>query len=121
LFEAGAFDVFTVPIQMKKNRPGTLLTVIAPHAAVAALETIVFRETGTFGVRKHTATRSKLNRESVAVATTWGEVRAKRGWRDGLEVLTPEYENCARIAREHGVPLREVYAAVTGAAPPSPR
>jgi pyridinium-3,5-bisthiocarboxylic acid mononucleotide nickel chelatase len=121
LFEAGALDVFAVPIQMKKNRPGTLLTVIAPNSAVAAVETVVFRETGTFGVRKHTMTRSKLNREAITIATPWGPVKAKRGWREGLELVTPEYEDCARVAREHGVPLREVYAAVTRAAPPSPR
>ncbi len=113
LFAAGALDVFAVPIQMKKNRPGVLLTAICASENVAEVETILFRETGTFGVRRTTAARAKLRRESVTVQTAWGPVRAKRGWRgDGFEVLTPEYEDCARVAREHRVPLRDVYAAV---------
>lgn len=112
LFAAGALDVFTMPIQMKKQRPGVLLSVICEDAKVTELEAIVFRETGTFGVRRTTATRSKLQREAVEIQTPWGPVKAKRGWRDGFEVLTPEYDDCARVARERGVPLREVYAAV---------
>ncbi len=62
-------------------------------------------------IRRTTATRSKLQREAVTVQTPWEKYRAKRGWaRDGFEVLTPEYEDCARIAREHNVSLRDVYA-----------
>ena len=115
LLAAGALDVFAVPIQMKKNRPGVLLSVIADAAMVPALEAILFRETATFGVRRTVAERSKLVREAVTVPTPWGPVQAKRGRRsDGFEVLSPEYEDCARVAREHGVPLREVYAAVRG-------
>jgi len=113
LFAAGALDVFTIPIQMKKNRPGVLMSVIATAESVAKIEAILFRETGTFGIRKHTATRSKLNRQSIVVQTVWGPVQAKRGWREGSEIVTPEYEDCARIAREHVVPLREVYLAVS--------
>lgn len=112
LFAAGALDVFTVPVLMKKNRPGVLLTVLAEPAKAAELEAIVFRETGTFGVRRTEARRAKLRREAVTVETPWGPVGAKRGWRDGFEVVTPEYEDCARLARERGVALREVYAAV---------
>jgi uncharacterized protein (TIGR00299 family) protein len=113
LLAAGALDVFAVPIQMKKSRPGVLLSVIAEPAAVADLEAILFRETGTFGVRRTTAQRSKLQREAVTVETPWGPVAAKRGTRaDGFEIVTPEYEDCARMARERGVPLRDVYAAV---------
>lgn len=115
LFEAGALDVFTVPIHMKKNRPGTLLSVIASTAGVAALEAILFRETGTFGVRRTVAQRSILQRESITVETTFGPVRAKRGWREGLVVVTPEHDDCARIAREKNVALREVYEAVSRA------
>jgi uncharacterized protein (DUF111 family) len=73
---------------------------------------ILFRETGTFGIRRHAVERTKLQREAVTVETPWGPVQAKHGWREGVEVLTPEYEDCARIARQHGVPLRDVYAAV---------
>jgi pyridinium-3,5-bisthiocarboxylic acid mononucleotide nickel chelatase len=112
LFAAGALDVFTVPIQMKKNRPGALLSIIAAAETVPAIEAILFRETGTFGVRRYQAERSKLQREVVTVETPWGLVKAKKGWRDGLTILTPEYEDCARIARERGVPLREVFQAV---------
>ncbi|MFM8270931.1 MAG: nickel pincer cofactor biosynthesis protein LarC [Gemmata sp.] len=114
LFAAGALDVFAVPVQMKKNRPGVLLSVICEPEKGAALEAVLFQETGTFGVRRTAATRAKLRREAVTVQTRWGPVRAKRGWRAGVEVLTPEYEDCARVAREHNVPLRDVYAAVWG-------
>jgi pyridinium-3,5-bisthiocarboxylic acid mononucleotide nickel chelatase len=120
LFAAGALDVFVVPIQMKKGRPGVLLSVIAPPTAVGALETVLFRETGTLGVRRHSAERTKLHRESVTVQTPWGPVQAKHGWREGLEVVTGEYEECARLAHDHGVPLRDVYAAVARAVRPSP-
>ena len=112
LFAAGALDVFAVPVLMKKNRPGVLLTVLCEREKTGELEAIMFRETGTFGVRRTEARRAKLRREAATVETPWGPVTAKRGWRDGLEVLTPEYEDCARVAREQGVPLREVYAAV---------
>ena len=109
LLSAGALDVFTLPIQMKKQRPGVLLSVICDAADVAKLEAILFAETGTFGVRRTTATRSKLTRDTIRVATPWGEVRAKRGERAGLTVVTPEYEDCAKVARGQGVPLRVVY------------
>jgi pyridinium-3,5-bisthiocarboxylic acid mononucleotide nickel chelatase len=113
LFAAGALDVFAMPIQMKKNRPGVLLSVICEPAKVPELEAILFRETATFGIRRHTAERSKLQREAITFETPWGPVKAKRGWRsDGFEVITPEYEDCARIAREHTIALRDVYAAV---------
>ena len=113
LFAAGALDVFAMPIQMKKQRLGVLLSVICEPATASELEAILFRETGTFGIRRTTATRAKLQREAVTVETPWGLVKAKRGWRsEGFEVLTPEYEDCARIAREHNIPLRDVYAAV---------
>jgi uncharacterized protein (TIGR00299 family) protein len=116
LFAAGALDVFSTPIQMKKNRPGVLLSVLAPAAVLPALETILFRETGTLGIRRSLVQRSKLRREAVTVQTPWGPVKGKRGWREGgPQVFSPEYEDCARVAREHGVPLREVYAAVKAA------
>jgi uncharacterized protein (TIGR00299 family) protein len=112
LFAAGALDVYTVPIHMKKNRPGVLLSVIAPAEDCAAIETILFRETGTFGIRRHTATRTNLHRESISIATQWGDIKAKKGWRDGLMIVSPEYEDCARVARENHVALRDVYDAV---------
>lgn len=110
LFAAGALDVFTTPIQMKKQRPGSLLTVLTDPAHREPLETILFRETGTFGIRRYPVERSKLERESVTVETPWGAVRAKRGQRGGFVILTPEYEDCARAAREFNIPLRDVYS-----------
>jgi pyridinium-3,5-bisthiocarboxylic acid mononucleotide nickel chelatase len=113
LFAAGALDVFTTPIQMKKNRPGVLLSVLASESALAILEAILFRETETFGIRRYSVERHKLQREAVTVSTPWGPIRGKRGWREGgPSVFTPEYDDCARVARQHGVALREVYATV---------
>jgi uncharacterized protein (TIGR00299 family) protein len=112
LFAAGALDVYTVPIHMKKNRPGVILSVMSPQDCVESLETIIFRETGTFGIRRFPATRSKLHREMISVATPWGAVKAKKGWRGDLTIVTPEYEDCARVARENGVTLRAVFDAV---------
>ena len=109
LFAAGALDVFTIPIQMKKQRPGVLLSVISPEEKAAELETILFRETATFGIRRHSAERSKLQREALTVSTRFGPVQGKKGCREGLTVFTPEFEDCARIARQSGVPIREVY------------
>ncbi len=113
LFAAGALDVWTTPIQMKKHRPGVMLSVLTLEANIAALETILFRETQTFGIRRYSAQRRKLEREIVTVETPWGSVAVKRGWR-GQETLVyaPEYEDCARVARTAKVPLNVVYQAV---------
>jgi uncharacterized protein (DUF111 family) len=109
LFAAGALDVFTLPIAMKKNRPGVLLTVLCPEAAVAAIEEILFRETTTLGIRKHTVERRKLQRRPHTVETRWGPVQGKLTWRAGQPAtFSPEYDDCARIARAHNVPLRVV-------------
>jgi pyridinium-3,5-bisthiocarboxylic acid mononucleotide nickel chelatase len=109
---AGALDVFTIPIHMKKQRPGVLLSVLANAAEVPALEEILFRETGTFGIRKSVVERTVLNREQVIIETRFGPLPAKRGWRGTHEIVTPEYEACAAAARQHGVPLREVYGEI---------
>ncbi len=117
LLAAGALDVFNVPIQMKKNRPGMMLCVIAPETALQALEEILFRETATFGIRRYPVQRRKLQRQAQTVQTPWGPIQGKRGFRQGgPNVFTPEYEDCARVARQNGIPLREVYAAVQRAA-----
>jgi hypothetical protein len=114
LFAAGALDVFVIPIQMKKNRPGVLLSVLCPPALASAIEEILFRETGTLGIRRTTTTRVKMDREAITVDTPWGPVKAKRAWRNGAPALiTPEHDDCARVAREHNLPLREVYQAIT--------
>jgi uncharacterized protein (TIGR00299 family) protein len=116
LFAAGALDVWLTAIQMKKNRPGVVLSLLAPAEALEAVETVLFRETGTLGIRRQRIDRTKLRREVVTIPTPWGPMKAKRGWRSGLDFISPEYEECARIAREHHVPLRDVYAAVRAAA-----
>jgi pyridinium-3,5-bisthiocarboxylic acid mononucleotide nickel chelatase len=96
-----------------------LLSVIAPEALVSALETIIFRETSTFGIRRARMARSILQREASTVSTPWGPVRVKRGWREGFEVVTPEYDDCALIAREQKISLREVYRVVQRDSPRS--
>ena len=111
LFEAGALDVYFTPIQMKKNRPGTLLGVIAPPARAGQLAALVLAETTTLGVRMHRATRLIAERRRVTVETPYGPVRIKQKLLDGRAVGAPEYEDCARLARTHGVPLAEVYRA----------
>ncbi|HEV3116650.1 MAG TPA: nickel pincer cofactor biosynthesis protein LarC [Gemmataceae bacterium] len=110
LLGAGALDVFSTPIFMKKNRPGVLLSVLAAEANLPALEQILFRETSTFGIRRYPVTRHKLQRRACTVETPWGPLQGKLGWQDGQPpVFSPEYEDCARVAREHKVALREVY------------
>jgi uncharacterized protein (TIGR00299 family) protein len=111
LLAAGALDVFSMPIFMKKNRPGVLLGVLAPESAVPAVEEILFRETTTFGVRRYPVSRRKLQRRACEVTTPWGPIQGKLGWMEGRPpIFSPEYEACARVARQQGVPLREVYA-----------
>jgi pyridinium-3,5-bisthiocarboxylic acid mononucleotide nickel chelatase len=112
LMAAGALDVFYTPIQMKKNRPGTLLSIIAHPDARERLTSIVFRETTTIGVRYTEMRRECLERESLMVETPFGPVTMKIARRNG-EVLnaSPEFEDCARVAGESGRPVKEVHAA----------
>jgi pyridinium-3,5-bisthiocarboxylic acid mononucleotide nickel chelatase len=113
LLAAGALDVFTMPIQMKKQRPGVLLSVLAEADKLSALEEILFRETGTLGVRRYQTQRHKLHREACVVDTSLGPVRGKLAWREGQpKQFTPEYEDCARIARDQQRPLLEVIQVV---------
>lgn len=121
LLEEGALDVFTVPIQMKKDRPGTLLTVLCRMPDADRLEEIVFRETGTFGVRRSVVQRTKRVRQEFQVESPWGPVAGKLGWyKAGTPVFTPEFESCARIAAEQGIPLKSVYQAAEAAFASSP-
>jgi pyridinium-3,5-bisthiocarboxylic acid mononucleotide nickel chelatase len=114
LFASGALDVFTTPISMKKNRPGVLLTVLASAGNLAALEEILFRELLTFGIRRYPVQRDKLHRRLDTVETPWGPVRAKIGWLERRQaIFTPEYDDCARVAREHGISLQAVMATVS--------
>jgi uncharacterized protein (DUF111 family) len=112
LGEAGALDVYTVPIQMKKNRPGVILSVICREPDVEALEEILLRETTTLGIRRWPVARRTLNRRPHSVPTAWGPVEGKLAWSAGVPVrFSPEYESCRVIAGEHGVPLTDVYQA----------
>src|SRR5262249_38139115 len=87
-------------------------SVLAMEANLSALENILFRETTTFGIRRYPVQRHKLQRRACTVETPWGPLQGKLGWREGQPpIFSPEYEDCARIAREQKVPLREVYAA----------
>ena len=120
LFQAGAVDVFTVPIGMKKGRQGVLIQAIAAEETLAAVEAAILRETSTLGVRRHRVQRSKLDREQHTVTTTYGEVSVKVGRLAG-EVLTvaPEYESCKAVAQATGVALRQVYQAAVAAFRPT--
>ena len=109
LFQQGALDVFQIPIQMKKNRPGVLLCVIGEDEKRQDLERVIFEETGTLGIRRRRVERSKLERQSVQVSTPWGPVAGKVAWNNFVKVFTPEFEDCARLARAEGIPLRTVY------------
>ena len=111
LLAQGALDVYYTPIQMKKNRPGVLLTVVAPPDARERLTTTIFRETTTIGVRYREMARECLDRDEVTVQTPFGAVRVKVARRNG-EILnaSPEFDDCARIARERSIPVKEVQA-----------
>jgi uncharacterized protein (TIGR00299 family) protein len=116
LLAEGALDVFYTSVQMKKNRPGTLLTIIAPPDCRDRLASLVFSETTTIGLRYREMMRECLERETVTVATPLGPVRIKVARRNG-QVLnaSPEFDDCARLARERDVPLKDVQAAATKA------
>lgn len=116
LHTAGAVDVLYSPVQMKKNRPGTLVTVVAPPAARETLTALIFRETTTLGVRTHEVERERLERAVVTVETGFGPIRVKVARRAGAVVnASPEFDDCARAARRAGVPIKEVLAAATSA------
>jgi uncharacterized protein (TIGR00299 family) protein len=106
---AGALDVFTTPVQMKKGRPGTLLTLLCKPDRAKELMDLVFAETTTFGLRSYTAQRRILPREWESVQTRFGEVRLKVARVNGKVLqVSPEYEDCRKLAQEKKVALREV-------------
>ncbi len=117
LLLAGALDVFTSSVQMKKQRPGVLLTVLCTPAERERFLDVIFRESPTFGVREYTANRTVLDRRWVPVETQYGQVRIKIGrWRNEDVTLAPEMEDCMRCAQQHGVPVRLVYEKASSAA-----
>jgi uncharacterized protein (TIGR00299 family) protein len=109
LFQEGALDVFLQPVQMKKNRPATLVAVLCPLPAADRLSAILFSETSTLGVRKQLVERQSLRRVVQAVETAFGSVRVKFAIVGSDQIkFAPEYQDCRELATRHGVPLREV-------------
>ncbi len=116
LYAAGALDVFYAPVMMKKSRPGTLVTVLAPPDHRDAISGVLFAETTTIGVRYQEVLREKLDREIRTIETPLGSIRFKIASRDS-QVLnaSPEFDDCARIAQEKGIPIKDVQAVATKA------
>ncbi len=122
LFSGGAREVFYVPVQMKKARPGVLVTVISPAGRVNDLSRILFEETTTIGLRYRPASRIELVRETRTVSTPFGRVRLKVSSLEGrVTQAQPEYEDCRRLAARRNVPLKEVQAAALTAYRTHPR
>jgi uncharacterized protein (TIGR00299 family) protein len=116
LLAAGALDVWFTPIQMKKGRPATMLSMLCCPEDAEELAALILRETPTLGVRYHTESRFKAGREMRRVETPWGTVRVKLKVLDGQVIsASPEHEDCAALAREAGVPLTEVMEAAIAA------
>ena len=112
LWEAGALDVYTAAIQMKKGRPAVTLSVLCRAAQLERIEQVLFAETTSLGIRRWQVERHTLKRESITVDTQWGEVEGKLAHVPGREKsFSPEFESCSRIAENHGVALREIYEA----------
>jgi pyridinium-3,5-bisthiocarboxylic acid mononucleotide nickel chelatase len=121
LFSAGALDVFFTPAQMKKNRPGFVLTVLSPTDKSLELARILLTETTAFGVRMHRAERLKLRREFHERETPYGTVRIKLGFLgDELVQSVPEYSSCLDVAKGAGVSVKDVYVAAWIGTPPRP-
>ena len=109
LLAEGALDTFALPVQMKKNRPGMLLTVLSKPEDAARLTQIIFTETSTLGVRLREERRQALARKWITVGTRWGDVRLKVASMNGTVTnYAPEYEDCRKIAAQHHVPLKSV-------------
>jgi uncharacterized protein (TIGR00299 family) protein len=112
LYAEGALDVFYTPVQMKKNRPGTLVTVLTAPERREALSALVFRETTTIGIRYHEVMRERLDREVIVVDTSLGPIRFKVARLGGKIVnAAPEFDDCERVARERSLAIKDVQAA----------
>ena len=113
---AGALDVFHTPIQMKKNRPGLVLTVLCAENEADRFAELILRETTAFGVRKTLAERRKLRREFAGIDTAFGKVTVKIGRLGGTVVqVATEFESAKKLAAKNGVPVKTVYEAVSAA------
>jgi len=112
LLESGALDVYTTAIQMKKGRPGVMLSVLCRDGDIGKLERIIFRETATLGIRRWAASRHKLDRRPHTVETEFGSIEGKLAiFPEGGASFAPEYESCRRAAEAKAVPLKDVYEA----------
>lgn len=112
LLSAGALDVYSTAIQMKKDRPGVTLSVMCQPEKIVELEAIIFNETNTLGIRRQLIQRSVRQRMTYTVDTDFGPVKGKLAWRTNEPaVFTPEYEDCIEIAKAHELPLRDVFLA----------
>ena len=117
LLAAGALDVYLTPVQMKKNRPGMLLTALTTTRLTDALLDIIFDESTSIGVRTYPVDRVCLERRVVKVSSGYGVVKVKVSSRNGRVVsATPEYEDCKRIAKKKGIALKRVIAGASAAA-----
>lgn len=117
LLEQGALDVFTTPISMKKNRPGTILSVLTTRDKLDEVLSTIFAETTTLGVRIHSLERQKLSTEIISVETRFGVISVKIGRAGGqVKNVAPEYESCKSIATQQGIPLKDVYDEAQAAA-----
>ncbi len=116
LFAAGALDVFLTPVQMKKNRPGIILSVICSNQQADEIAPIILMETSTFGIRMSQWKRICLERSHEAVTTDFGTIRIKIGKLDKKVIsASPEYDDCKKAAAKHNVPLKKVYEAARAA------
>ncbi|HUF46369.1 MAG TPA: nickel pincer cofactor biosynthesis protein LarC [Vicinamibacterales bacterium] len=116
LFDAGALDVYLAPVQMKKGRPGTLVTVLGPVALRAPLSAVLFAESTTIGLRWQVVDRETLDRRHETVVVEGGEVRIKVALRNGAVVnAAPEYDDCRRVSAATGRPVKQVHAEALGA------
>ncbi|MFL6289580.1 MAG: nickel pincer cofactor biosynthesis protein LarC [Thermoanaerobaculia bacterium] len=117
LLEAGALEVYFTPVQMKKNRPGTLITMLCRRHQLEGLAAVLLMESGSLGCRYSSAARFEAEREIAEVETAYGTVRVKRASLNGRPLAAaPEFEDCRRLALESGVPWRDIYRAALVAA-----
>ena len=114
---AGALDGYITPVQMKKSRPGTLVSIIVDDVNLSKVERIMFEQSTTFGIRKYRASRKKLHRKQIDIETEYGMIKVKIGMLNGsIKNITPEHESCRKIAEERGIPLKQIYNTAMNAA-----
>ncbi|MBT3877930.1 MAG: nickel pincer cofactor biosynthesis protein LarC [Candidatus Scalindua sp.] len=117
ILDAGALDGYITPVQMKKSRPGILISIIVDDVHLSKVERIMFEQSTTFGIRKYRASRKKLHRKLVDVNTEYGTIKVKIGMLNGsIKNITPEHEDCRKVAEERGIPLKLIYNTAMNAA-----